>query len=108
MEINEVTEQEDNSVNGKKKIFVAGATGKTGKRIVEQLLVKGFAVKAGVRDLEKAKTSFSDNPALQFVSSFSSLCIVNCKFSISIFFFQNSDMNNVSYVVLFNCRSRPM
>lgn len=55
--------------SGKKKIFVAGATGNTGKRIVEQLLAKGFAVKAGVRDLDKAKTSFpGNNPDLQIVS----------------------------------------
>lgn len=52
----------------KKKIFVSGATGKTGKRIVEQLLAKGFAVKAGVRDAEKAKTIFpNQNQDLQFV-----------------------------------------
>lgn len=74
MERNEITEEvtekaeEANSI-GKKKIFVAGATGSTGKRIVEQLLAKGFSVKAGVRDLDKAKTTLSsDNPALQFVS----------------------------------------
>ncbi|KAF6156123.1 hypothetical protein GIB67_024093 [Kingdonia uniflora] len=51
----------------KKKIFVAGATGNTGKRVVDQLLAKGFAVKAGVRDVRKAKASFADNPSLQFV-----------------------------------------
>ncbi|AEC08977.1 hypothetical protein AtNW77_Chr2g0255131 [Arabidopsis thaliana] len=50
-----------------KKVFVAGATGQTGKRIVEQLLSRGFAVKAGVRDVEKAKTSFKDDPSLQIV-----------------------------------------
>ena len=67
-----VTESGETNVNVKKKIFVAGATGNTGKRVVEQLLAKGFAVKAGVRDLEKAKTLLSkDNPALQIVSSFS-------------------------------------
>lgn len=54
-----------------KKVFVAGATGKTGKRIVEQLLSRGFAVKAGVRDVEKAKTSFKDDPSLQIVCSWS-------------------------------------
>lgn len=54
----------------RKKIFVAGATGSTGKRIVEQLLAKGYAVKAGVRDLEKAKSSFSkNNPDLEFVKA---------------------------------------
>lgn len=36
---------------------------------MQQLLAKGFAVKAGVRDVDKAKTSFSEgNPDLQFVS----------------------------------------
>ncbi|OWM73058.1 hypothetical protein CDL15_Pgr001172 [Punica granatum] len=50
----------------KKKVFVAGATGSTGKKIVDQLLARGFAVKAGVRDLEKAKSAFSrDDPSLQ-------------------------------------------
>ncbi|KAJ0791474.1 putative NAD(P)-binding domain, NAD(P)-binding domain superfamily [Helianthus annuus] len=61
MEISEIEAE-------KKKIFVSGATGKTGKRIVEQLLAKGFAVKAGVRDADKAKSMFP-NPIedLQFV-----------------------------------------
>ncbi|CAA7013756.1 unnamed protein product [Microthlaspi erraticum] len=53
--------------NGAKKVFVAGATGKTGKRIVEQLLSRGFAVKAGVRDLDKAKSSFKPDPSLHIV-----------------------------------------
>lgn len=73
MEGSEITEQvagksgEDLSVV-KKKIFVAGASGSTGKRIVEQLLAKGFAVKAGVRDLDKARTTLSSaNPSLQLV-----------------------------------------
>ncbi|XP_076939507.1 uncharacterized protein At2g34460, chloroplastic-like [Bidens hawaiensis] len=63
MEISEIEAE-------KKKVFVSGATGKTGKRIVEQLLAKGFAVKAGVRDTDKAKTMFP-NPSqdLQFVKS---------------------------------------
>lgn len=52
----------------KKKIFVAGATGNTGKRIVEQLLAKGFAVKAGVLDVDKAKSTLpGQNPDLQIV-----------------------------------------
>ena len=67
----EVTEKAEANVNGRKKIFVAGATGSTGKRIVEQLLAKGFSVKAGVRDLDKAKTAlFKDNSALEIVSLF--------------------------------------
>ncbi|XP_059665110.1 uncharacterized protein At2g34460, chloroplastic [Cornus florida] len=70
MEGSEITEKEEVGVTEKKKIFVAGATGSTGKRIVQQLLAKGFAVKAGVRDIDKAKTSFSiNNPDLQFVKA---------------------------------------
>ncbi|XP_038881265.1 uncharacterized protein At2g34460, chloroplastic [Benincasa hispida] len=75
MEGNEITEEvaekqiEDN-LNMKRKIFVAGATGSTGKRIVEQLLARGFAVKAGVRDVSKAKTTLSPgNSALQIVKA---------------------------------------
>jgi nucleoside-diphosphate-sugar epimerase len=85
MEGSEITEQvagkvvEDDDLILKKKVFVAGATGSTGKRIVQQLLAKGFAVKAGVRDLDKAKTSFSStNPSLQFVSS---ICHYLAKYS---------------------------
>ncbi|KAK9224048.1 hypothetical protein WN944_012497 [Citrus x changshan-huyou] len=67
----EITEEAEENVSVKqKKIFVAGATGSSGKRIVEQLLAKGFAVKAGVRDLDKAKTTLSkDNPSLQIVKA---------------------------------------
>ncbi|KAF8408899.1 hypothetical protein HHK36_004968 [Tetracentron sinense] len=65
----EITEEEETNVNEKKKVFVAGATGSTGKRIVDQLLAKGFEVKAGVRDLEKAKSILPDNPALQIVKA---------------------------------------
>ncbi|XP_023544344.1 uncharacterized protein At2g34460, chloroplastic-like [Cucurbita pepo subsp. pepo] len=73
MEGNEITEevaekQSEDNLNVKKKIFVAGASGSTGKRIVEQLLARGFAVKAGVRDVSKAKTTLSPgNPDLQIV-----------------------------------------
>lgn len=71
----EVVEKAQDDLSVKKKIFVAGATGSTGKRIVQQLLAKGFAVKAGVRDLDKARTTFSsnNNPSLQFVSFLFSL-----------------------------------
>ncbi|KAE8704515.1 Mini-chromosome maintenance protein MCM3 isoform 1 [Hibiscus syriacus] len=63
-------ERKEADVDVKKKIFVAGATGNTGKRVVEQLLSKGFSVKAGVRDLEKAKTSLStDKSSLQIVQA---------------------------------------
>ncbi|KAL2467387.1 Uncharacterized protein Adt_43238 [Abeliophyllum distichum] len=70
MERSEITEEEQVVTPEKKKIFVAGATGSTGKRVVEQLLAKGFSVKAGVRDIDKAKTTFpGNNPNLQFVKA---------------------------------------
>lgn len=68
----EVSKKDEVSVNTGKRIFVAGATGSTGKRIVDQLLAKGFAVKAGVRDVDKAKSTFStsgNNPALKIVKA---------------------------------------
>lgn len=37
------------------KAFVAGATGETGRRIVNELVQRGIPVRAMVRDLEKAK-----------------------------------------------------
>ena len=36
------------------KVFVAGATGQTGRRVVSQLRAAGIAVRAGARDLKKA------------------------------------------------------
>jgi NAD(P)-dependent dehydrogenase (short-subunit alcohol dehydrogenase family) len=38
------------------QVFVAGATGQTGRRVVEQLRRKGINVRAGVRDLKKAQS----------------------------------------------------
>lgn len=38
------------------KVFVAGATGQTGRRIVQQLVERNIPVRALVRDIEKAKT----------------------------------------------------
>ncbi|KAG7026473.1 putative protein, chloroplastic [Cucurbita argyrosperma subsp. argyrosperma] len=71
MEGNQITEEVAEKQNdARTKIFVAGASGSTGKRIVEQLLARGFAVKAGVRDVSKAKATLSpDNPALQIVKA---------------------------------------
>lgn len=70
MEGSEIKEEKEVGIGQKKKIFVAGATGNTGKRIVEQLLAKGFAVKAGVRDVDKAKSVLPEgNPLLQIVST---------------------------------------
>jgi uncharacterized protein YbjT (DUF2867 family) len=39
------------------KVMVAGATGQTGRRVVAQLVERGIAVKALVRDLAKAQDS---------------------------------------------------
>ncbi|MQL76933.1 hypothetical protein Taro_009344 [Colocasia esculenta] len=50
-----------------KKIFVAGATGRTGKRIVELLVAKGFEVRAGAVDLDKARGSLPSNANVQIV-----------------------------------------
>ena len=46
------------------RVFVAGATGKTGKHIVRQLIDKNVRVKALVRDAEKAKTVLPDTAEL--------------------------------------------
>lgn len=43
------------------KIFVAGATGKTGKHIVKQIIDQGFAVTALVRDRSRGRTILPDN-----------------------------------------------
>ena len=40
-------------------VFVAGATGRTGLRVVRSLLASGYAVRAGVRDAKKAAEIFS-------------------------------------------------
>jgi uncharacterized protein YbjT (DUF2867 family) len=46
------------------RVFVAGATGKTGKHIVRQLIDKNVPVKALVRDAEKARTVLPDTAEL--------------------------------------------
>jgi len=42
------------------KAFVAGATGETGRRIVQELRARDIAVRALVRDIHKAKTILPD------------------------------------------------
>ena len=42
-------------------VTVAGATGQTGRRIVERLVSKNVAVVGGVRDVEKAKKSLAES-----------------------------------------------
>ena len=50
-------------------VFVAGSTGKTGKRVVEKLLERGFGVVAGTTDVDRARGSLPQDPNLQLVSS---------------------------------------
>ena len=45
-------------------IFVAGATGQTGRQIVKQLVERNISVKALVRDLDKAKSILPDSAEL--------------------------------------------
>ena len=40
-------------------VFVAGATGRVGYRVVRELLLAGFKVRAGVRNVEKAQEMFN-------------------------------------------------
>ncbi|KQJ84683.1 uncharacterized protein At2g34460, chloroplastic [Brachypodium distachyon] len=48
-------------------VFVAGSTGKTGKRVVEKLLEKGFGVVAGTTDVGRARGSLPQDPNLKLV-----------------------------------------
>lgn len=50
-------------------VFVAGSTGKTGKRVVAKLLERGFGVVAGTTDVGRARGSLPQDPNLQLVSS---------------------------------------
>ncbi|KAK1322025.1 Uncharacterized protein QJS10_CPA03g00641 [Acorus calamus] len=52
-----------------KKIFVAGSTGKTGRKVVERLLLKGFGVRAGALDVERAKTTLPSDPNIEIVKA---------------------------------------
>ncbi len=46
------------------KAFVAGATGETGRRIVQELRARNISVRALVRDIQKAKTILPDEVEL--------------------------------------------
>lgn len=50
-------------------VFVAGSTGRTGKRVVEKLLAKGFGVVAGTTDLQRARGSLPPDPNLRLVTA---------------------------------------
>ena len=54
--------------NAIKIVFVAGATGQTGKRMVKELLKQGYEVRAGVRDIAKAKDALPKDDNLELVS----------------------------------------
>lgn len=46
---------------------MAGSTGRTGKRVVEKLLERGFGVVAGTTDVGRARRSLPQDPNLQLV-----------------------------------------
>uniref|UniRef100_A0A1D1YLC1 Uncharacterized protein At2g34460, chloroplastic n=2 Tax=Anthurium amnicola TaxID=1678845 RepID=A0A1D1YLC1_9ARAE len=66
-EVENAPEQEGASSRRYKKIFVAGATGRTGKRIVELLVAKGFEVRAGALDVDRARSSLPSDGNVQIV-----------------------------------------
>jgi len=43
-------------------VLVAGATGRTGRRVVAQLLQRGYSVRAFVRDADSARARLGDDP----------------------------------------------
>ena len=45
------------SAAGVTTVFVAGASGNTGRRVVRELRNRGLTVRAGVRDVEKARAT---------------------------------------------------
>jgi len=47
------------AVRGRGAVFVAGATGRTGRRLVRELLSRGIKVRAGVRSLDKGEEVFT-------------------------------------------------
>ncbi|GBF98458.1 hypothetical protein Rsub_11103 [Raphidocelis subcapitata] len=51
------------------KVFVAGATGQTGRRVVQQLRAAGIQVRAGVRDTRKAQSlGFAFDQGIELVA----------------------------------------
>lgn len=54
---------------GSRKVFVAGATGQTGIRIVKELIAQGFKVRAGVRDIESAKSIIPRDADVELVQA---------------------------------------
>ena len=52
-----------------KVVFIAGATGRLGSRIVMQALQAGFRVRAGCRDVEKGKQILSEAPEYDQLSN---------------------------------------
>eukprot|EP00898_Chlorokybus_atmophyticus_P002029 jgi/Chlat1/2827/Chrsp187S02926 len=52
---------------GPTKVFVAGARGNLGARVVRQLLARGVSVRAGVRDIARAKETLGEDPKLEYV-----------------------------------------
>ncbi|XP_042439740.1 uncharacterized protein At2g34460, chloroplastic-like [Zingiber officinale] len=63
----EATSEQIEEKTTRKKVFVAGSTGRTGRRIVEQLLSRGYGVRAGALDLDKARGSLPKDSNVEFV-----------------------------------------
>jgi nucleoside-diphosphate-sugar epimerase len=57
-------------------VFVAGSTGRTGKRVVEKLLARGFGVVAGTTDVGRARGSLPQDANLQLVDNFGTVNLV--------------------------------
>jgi len=55
------TGAENGAKSGKQLVFVAGATGGTGRALVTNLQAQGYAVRAFVRDAGKARVVLGDN-----------------------------------------------
>jgi|TARA_B110000090_G_C13357632_1_gene437217 hypothetical protein len=49
------------------KVLVVGASGATGKQLVEQLIIKGITVKAVVRSVEKLPESWKNNKQIELI-----------------------------------------
>ena len=69
------------------KAFVAGATGETGRRIVQELVARNIPVRALVRDIEQAKTILPESTELiqadilksdTFISSLEGCTVLLC------------------------------
>ena len=63
-------------------MFVAGATGRTGQRVVRELVKRGVSVRAGVRSKEKGQAVLKelgvDESKVELVSEGVYVCVPAC------------------------------